>query len=127
VIGKQVHSMWGFMAGLVPYMRSGSVRALAVGSKERSEVLPEVPTVAEAGVPSFEAVAWAGMLARAGTLERIVEALWKAGERTLHLPEVAEMLSKTGTEIVFSTPRESAQTLASDYEKFAKLSDLFAK
>ena len=59
--------MWGFMAGLIPHIRGGSLRALAVGSTERSPALPDVPTVAEAGVPGYEAVSWIGMVAPAGT------------------------------------------------------------
>ena len=65
VVSNQVGAMWGFMAGLIPYIRAGTLRAIAVGSKERSAVLPDVPTVAEAGVPGFEAVSWIGMVAPA--------------------------------------------------------------
>src|SRR4051812_2994607 len=55
VIANQVGAMWGFLAGLIPHIRSGGLRALAVGSRERSSVLPDIPTVAEAGVPGYEA------------------------------------------------------------------------
>ena len=67
VISNQVGAMWGFMAGLTAHIRDGTLRAIAVGSKERSPVLPEVPTVAEAGVPGFEAMSWIGVVAPAGT------------------------------------------------------------
>ena len=63
VISNQVGAMWGFMAGLIPHIRGGALRALAVGSTERSKALPDVPTVAEAGVPGYEAVSWIGMAA----------------------------------------------------------------
>ena len=62
VISNQVGAMWGFMAGLIPHIRGGSLRALAVGGTERSPALPDVPTVAEAGVPGYEAVSWIGMV-----------------------------------------------------------------
>ena len=78
VMSNQVGAMWGFMAGLIPYIREGTLRAIAVGSKERSPVLPDVPTVAEAGVPGFEAVSWIGMVAPAGTPGPVVDKLWKA-------------------------------------------------
>ncbi len=69
--------MWGFMAGLIPHIRAGTLRAIAVGSKERSPVLPDVPTVAEAGVPGFEAVSWIGMVAPAGSRGPVVDKLWR--------------------------------------------------
>jgi tripartite-type tricarboxylate transporter receptor subunit TctC len=124
-IANQVGSMWGFTAGVVPYVRSGSLRALAVASPQRSPVLPEVPTFAEAGVPGFEAVSWAGMVAPAGTPAAVIEALWTASDRVLHLPDVAEVLAKTGTEIVVSRPDAFAQTLKNDYDRLSKMSDLF--
>jgi tripartite-type tricarboxylate transporter receptor subunit TctC len=125
VIANQVGSMWGFTAGVVPYVRSGALRALAVASPRRSPVLPEVPTFAEAGVPGFEAVSWVGMVAPAGTPAAVVEALWKASERVLHMPDVVEVLTNTGTEIVVSKPEEFAHTLKNDYERLSKMVDLF--
>jgi tripartite-type tricarboxylate transporter receptor subunit TctC len=125
VIANQVGSMWGFTAGVVPYVRSGALRALAVASPQRSPVLPEVPTFAEAGVPGFEAVSWVGMVAPVGTPAAAVEALWKASERVLHMREVAEVLTNTGTEIVVSRPEEFAQTLRTDYERLSKMPNLF--
>ena len=66
VISNQVGAMWGFLAGLLPFIRAGSLKALAIGSRERSPALPEVPTVAEAGVPGYEASSWIGLLAPGG-------------------------------------------------------------
>ena len=78
VIGNQVGAMWGFTAGLIPFIRDGKLRALAVSSKERSPALPDVPTVAEAGVPGYEATSWIGMLAPAATPPAIIDRLWDA-------------------------------------------------
>src|SRR5262252_1954978 len=78
VIANQVGAMWGFMAGLIPHIRGGALRALAVGSLERSKALPEVPTVAEAGVPGYEAVSWIGMVAPVGVPAPIKDKLWGA-------------------------------------------------
>lgn len=125
VIANQVGSMWGFTAGVVPYVRSGALRALAVASPQRSPVLPEVPTFAEAGVPGFEAVSWVGMVAPAGTPAAAVETLWKASERVLHMRDVVEVLANTGTEIVVSRPEQFAQTLRNDYERLSKMPNLF--
>ena len=78
VISNQVGAMWGFMAGLIPHIRGGSLRALAVGGTERSPALPDVPTVAEAGVPGYEAVSWIGMVAPAGMPGPVMDKLWGA-------------------------------------------------
>ena len=78
VISNQVGAMWGFMAGLIPHIRGGSLRALAVGGTERSAALPDVPTVAEAGVPGYEAVSWIGMVAPAGLPGPVMDKLWGA-------------------------------------------------
>src|SRR5262249_54953506 len=78
VIGNQVGAMWGFIAGLIPYIRSGTLKALAVGGRERSPALPDVPTVAESGVPDYEATSWIGLLAPAAVAPPVVEQLWGA-------------------------------------------------
>src|SRR5262249_59126012 len=78
VIANQVGAMWGFLAGLIPHIRSGSLRALAVGSRERSSVLPDTPTVAEAGVPGYEAASWIGLLAPVATPSPFIDRLWDA-------------------------------------------------
>jgi tripartite-type tricarboxylate transporter receptor subunit TctC len=125
VIANQVGSMWGFTAGVVPHVRSGALRALAVASPRRSPVLPEVPTFAEAGVSGFEAVSWVGMVAPAGTPAAVIETLWKTSERVLHLPDVVEVLANTGTEIVASRPEEFAQTLKTNDEQLSRMPGLF--
>ena len=78
VISNQVGAMWGFLAGLIPHIRSGWLKALAVGSSERSSVLPDTPTVAEAGVPGYEAASWIGLLAPAAMPRPLIDRLWEA-------------------------------------------------
>ena len=68
----------GLHRRLIPFIREGKLRALAVCSKERSPALPDVPTVAEAGVPGYEATSWIGMLAPAGTPQASLDRLWDA-------------------------------------------------
>src|SRR5438445_1458324 len=67
VISNQVRAMWGFLAGLIAHVREGTLKVLAVGGQERSAALPDVPTVAESGVPGYEAASWIGLLAPAAT------------------------------------------------------------
>ena len=89
VISNQVGAMWGFIAGLVPHIRSGSLKALAVGGRERSAALPDVPTVAEAGVPGYEATSWIGLLAPAGTPQPLIDKLWEATSTAMQEPAAA--------------------------------------
>jgi tripartite-type tricarboxylate transporter receptor subunit TctC len=126
VISNQVGAMWGFMAGLLPHIRSGSLKALAIGTKERSPALPEVPTVAEAGVPGYEAASWIGLLAPAATPQPIIGKLWDALSASMHEPAVKDILLRDGSDILVSTPDEFRRVIDEDDAKYAKLSGLFA-
>ena len=118
--------MWGFMAGLIPHIRGGALRALAIGSTERSAALPEVPTVAEAGVPGYEAVSWIGMVAPAGMPgPRHGRAVGRGPRRRWQEKSVSDILVSGGSEIVASKPEEFRQVIERDYAKYGKLSDLF--
>ena len=125
VISNQVGAMWGFMAGLTAHIRQGTLRALAVGSKERSSALPDVPTVAEAGVPGYEAVSWIGIVAPAATPGPVMGKLWDAINTAMHEPAVRDILISGGSEMVVSKPEEFRQVIESDYAKYGKLTDLF--
>jgi tripartite-type tricarboxylate transporter receptor subunit TctC len=124
VIGNQVGAMWGFIAGLIPYIRGGTLRALAVGGKERSPALPDVPTVAEAGVRDYEATSWIGLLAPGGTSPAVVEQLRSAIETAMQNPAVKDVLLRDGADIVVSKPQEFRQVIENDYAKYGKLADL---
>jgi tripartite-type tricarboxylate transporter receptor subunit TctC len=125
VISNQVGAMWGFMAGLIAHIREGTLRALAIGAKERSPVLPEVPTVAESGVPGYEAMSWIGMVAPAGTSSPAIDKLWDAVAAAMQEAAVRDILVSGGSEVVVSKPEEFRQVIESDYAKYGKLSDLF--
>jgi tripartite-type tricarboxylate transporter receptor subunit TctC len=124
ILSNQVGAMWGFMAALIPHIRGGTLKALAVGSKERSPALPDVPTVAGAGVPGYEAVSWVGLLARAGTPRPIVERLWSAAHAAIQDPVVRDVLVREGSDIVASRPEAFRQVIESDYARYGKLGDL---
>src|SRR5438105_4190096 len=111
VISNQVGAMWGFLAGLIPHIRGGTLKVLAVGSKERSPVLPEVPTVAEAGVPGYEAASWIGLLAPAATPRPIVDKLSTACRTAIQEPAVKDVLLRDGSDIVASTPEAFRQVI----------------
>jgi tripartite-type tricarboxylate transporter receptor subunit TctC len=124
VIGNQVGAMWGFTAGLIPHIRSGALKALAVGGKARSPALPDVPTVAEAGVPGYEATSWIGLLAPAATTQPVVEALWEALTRAMQDASVRDVLLRDGSDIVVSKPEEFRTVIENDHAKYGKLGDL---
>jgi tripartite-type tricarboxylate transporter receptor subunit TctC len=124
VIANQVGAMWGFLAGLIPHIRSGSLRALAVGSRERSSVLPDTPTVAEAGVPGYEAASWIGVLAPAATPTPLIDRLWGALARAMETPAVKDILLRDGSDIVMSKPDVFRAAMESDYAKYGKLRGL---
>jgi tripartite-type tricarboxylate transporter receptor subunit TctC len=125
VVGNQVGAMWGFTAGLIPFIRNGQLRALAVSSRERSPALPDVPTVAEAGVPGYEATSWIGMLAPAATPQATLDKLWDAVNAAMKDTKVRETLESGGTDIVVSRPQEFREVIANDLAKYAKLADVF--
>jgi len=124
VISNQVGAMWGFLAGLIPHIRGGLLKVLAVGGRERSPVLPDTPTVAEAGVPGYEAASWIGLLAPAATPRPTLDRLWNALGAAIAVPAVNDTLLRDGSDIITSTPEAFRQVIASDYAKYGKLRDL---
>jgi tripartite-type tricarboxylate transporter receptor subunit TctC len=124
VISNQVGAMWGFLAGLIPHIRSGSLKVLAVGGRERASVLPDTPTVAEAGVPGYEAASWIGLLAPAATPRPAIDRLWSALAAAMQVPAVKDILLRDGSDIVTSTPEAFRQVIENDYAKYSKLRDL---
>jgi tripartite-type tricarboxylate transporter receptor subunit TctC len=124
VISNQVAAMWGFMAGLIPHVRAGTLIALAGGGRERSPALPEVPTFAEAGVPGYQAVSWIGIFAPYRTDAAIVDKLAGAVMDAMQQQNVKDVLAQDGSEIAATTPAEFRDVVASDYAKYGKYADL---
>jgi tripartite-type tricarboxylate transporter receptor subunit TctC len=97
------------------------VRALAVAGAKRSPALPEVPTVAESGLPGFDSTSWQGWFVPAGTPRETVATIQQAVKKALVAPDVLERLRLTGNEGVGSTPEEFAARFKADLAKFAKI------
>jgi tripartite-type tricarboxylate transporter receptor subunit TctC len=121
VITGQNHLMFATALSVQGHIKSGRVRALAVTTAKRSRLMPELPTIAEAGVPGFEATTWHGVLVPAGTPAPIVNRLNAEINRALQMPDVRERLSALGGEIVGSTPREFADHIKREIPKWAKV------
>jgi tripartite-type tricarboxylate transporter receptor subunit TctC len=103
------------------YIKAGRLRALGVTGARRSSAAPEIPTIAEAGVPGYEATQWFGIVAPAGTPRAIVERWHRETVRALKDPAVRERLVADGADPVGSTPEEFAAYLRSETEKWAKV------
>jgi tripartite-type tricarboxylate transporter receptor subunit TctC len=105
----------------IPHMKSGRLKALGVSTAKRSQELPDVPTVAEAGVPGYEALVWIGMLAPKGTPQDIVAKLNGEIGRLVRTDEVKKLLAPTGMEPDPDTPEQFAAYVKADYEKWGKV------
>jgi tripartite-type tricarboxylate transporter receptor subunit TctC len=107
--------------GAVPYMKGGRLKVLATTGKARSPFLPDVPTVAESGVPGYELTGWIAMLAPAGTPKDVVARLQRESARALRDPDVLKQLQLANVEPVGSTPEEFAPFLKSEIATWAKV------
>ena len=121
VMTGQVDRMFAGVAPALPQVRSGKLRALAITEKTRSRVMPDLPTVAESGLPDFDVGLWIGLMAPAGTPKDIVDRLHAETVRALKDPQVAERLAEQGLEPLGTTPAEAAATIKSDLAKWGRI------
>jgi tripartite-type tricarboxylate transporter receptor subunit TctC len=121
VIAGRVPLMSSTMPPALPQIKSGKVRAIAVTSAKRSPALPDVPTVAESGLPGYEAIAWQGLIAPAGTPKAVIARLNAEFVNALKQPEVVAKLNEQGFETVASTPEWFAQYTRTEIAKWSKV------
>ena len=121
LLAGQVKVMAPNVLTALPHIRSGKLRALAVTSAKRSRALPEVATVAEAGLPGYDSTQWYGVLAPAGTSRASVLRLHEEIVRALRDPEVGKRLEADGAEAVGSSPEEFSAFIRSETEKWARV------
>jgi tripartite-type tricarboxylate transporter receptor subunit TctC len=121
VLGGQVPMMFTGVSNVVPYMKTGRLRVLAIGSPKRSSSLPEVSTVAEAGVPGFDFDSWTGYLVPVGTPANLIAKLHADITRTLTAPDVRDKLVTLGFDLVGGTPDAFATLIRNDIARFGKL------
>ena len=119
LIGGRVHLMFNNMSSMLPYVTSGRVRGLAVTGPKRSPAIPELPTVAEAGVPGFEVTAWAGIVAPTGVPKSVVDRLNAETNRVLADPGVRQRMVGLGYEIGGGTPEQFTQFVKKEVVKWA--------
>ena len=119
LVGGQVQAMVSGMSSVMPHIKAGRLRALAVTGAQRSPAVPDVPTIAELGFPGFEATAWYGVLAPAKTPAAIVTRLHDEIVSALKMRDVRERLEYVGFEIVGSTPAAFGAYIKSEIKKWA--------
>jgi tripartite-type tricarboxylate transporter receptor subunit TctC len=121
LLGGRVTMIFGPMAAVLPLVREGKLRALAVTSLRRSSAVPELPTIAESGYPSFESTLWSGLLAPAGTPATVVGKLHLETVKALALPDLRAKLADLGLEVIGNSPDEFAAVIKSEIPKWAKV------
>ena len=121
LVAGQVSLMFDLVLTAAPHVKSGAVRGLAVTGAKRSSALPELPTVAESGVPGYEVSAWFGIFAPAGVPQPVVQRLNAEFVKALQQPELRQRLASQGAEPLTSTPEEFAAYLRSEIAKWAKV------
>lgn len=119
VIAGRDQMMFATTSGVMGFLENGQVRALAVTTRQRTAMLPDIPTMDEAGLPGFEATTWHGLVAPAGTPPAIIAALHQAIVETLADPGVRRTLQKLGIDLVGDTPAEFAAYIRSEIPKWA--------
>jgi tripartite-type tricarboxylate transporter receptor subunit TctC len=121
VLGGEVGITYPNISEAIPHVKTGKVVVLAVTGAKRSPALPDVPTVAEAGLPGYEFLTWHGVLAPKGTPAAIVSLLNARIRETLTAPEQARFFEQMGFEIVASSPEEFAAQLRRESDKWGKV------
>jgi tripartite-type tricarboxylate transporter receptor subunit TctC len=117
----RVQLMFGTLAAVAPYVKAGKLRGLAVTGPKRTPIFPELPTVAEAGMPGFEVVAWDGAIAPAGVPKAIVARLNAEMNQALALPSVREKLAGLGVEVVGGTSEQFAAHIRKETAKWGEV------
>ena len=121
MMAAQVSLMFTTTVSAAPYTSSGKLRALAVASRKRSTMMPEVPTMIEAGVKNFESTVWVGVCATGGTPAPIIRKLHDEFMRALQAPDIRERFAVLGAEPVGSTPEQFAALIREDIVRWAKV------
>lgn len=121
LIGGQVDYMFDSITSAKPHIESGKLKALAVTTAERSSTLPDLPTVAESGMPGYELTPWFATFAPAGTPPEIIEKLHDSMIKAMDSERVKEIFATIGAEYIGSTPQELATYLSAETEKWGKI------
>lgn len=121
VMAGQIQVLSGDLTTLMPQVKNGRLRAIAVTSAKRSTMAPDIPTIAESGVPGYDTSGWFGMVAPAGTPRGVIERLNSEIVKGISTPESRQRLATLGGDVIANTPAEFSTFIANDHAKWAKL------
>jgi tripartite-type tricarboxylate transporter receptor subunit TctC len=121
LMSGRVSMMFENAPGAVSHIKSGKVRALAVTGLKRASALPELPTIAESGVPGYESLSWSGIAVPAGTPRAVIERLNKDLNAVLAAPEMRAKLTEQGAETMGGPPEAFASHVRAEREKWSRL------
>jgi tripartite-type tricarboxylate transporter receptor subunit TctC len=121
MLGGSIHTMFAIIPGVLPHVKAGKMDGLAVTALKRSALAPDVPSVAELGLPQLESLAWIGLAGPAGLPQEILARLNQETVRGLRAAEVRELLGKQGFDVVAGTPQEFARWIRAESEKWSKV------
>ena len=121
LLGGRIHLTFATMPSSVAYARSGKLRGIAVTSVKRSAAVPDVPTVAESGVPGYEMVAWQGLMGPKGIAPGLLQRIYGETAAVLQQPDVRKQLALEGGEAVGDTPEQFAKWLRAEIAKWTKI------
>ena len=121
LLGGSIDAMFATIPAVLPQVRAGRLRALAVTASKRNDAAPEVPSVAELGYPRLESLAWIGLLAPGGTAGQVVQRLNAATVRVMSAAEVREALGRQGFDVAAGSPEEFSRWIRSESEKWARV------
>ena len=121
LLGNQIAIMFDNMPSAIQHVRSGKLRAIAVTTAKRSPELPDVPTIAEAGVPGYEATSWFGLFAPAGTPPAVISKLNTAVVKVLANSEIKKKINEQGAEVYSETPEQFAAFIQKESVKWGKV------
>lgn len=121
VMSGQADLMFDTMLSAMPFVKGGKLKAIAVTSAQRSPVAPDIPTIAESGLPGYEAIAWNGLFAPAGTPKEVVDQINAALKKVLEAPDVKQRFDAQGFAAQWGTPADFGKFVQSEVDKWAKV------
>jgi tripartite-type tricarboxylate transporter receptor subunit TctC len=121
LLAGRTHLMFDALAAVMPHVKSGRLKLLAVASPNRSDLLPGVATLAESGVPGYGATSWGALLAPAGTPPAVIALLQRESAAILQSPQVRERLATLGAEVVGSSPEQLADLMRREESRYTRM------
>jgi tripartite-type tricarboxylate transporter receptor subunit TctC len=121
MLAGNIHAMFAIIPGVLPHVKAGKMKALAVTALKRSSLAPDVPSVAELGLPQLESLAWIGLLAPAATPPDVLARLSTETVRGMNAADTRELLGRQGFDVVASTPADFQRWIRAESLKWARV------